>query len=139
MRILTALVLSLLCMYSSAQKKTAFVSGNVVDENENPVAKVSVVLLGKTNGIVTNDSGYFLIKVPADKSFALIFSHTGYAETQKNFFLSENEEEKITLRLERVGKTLETVVVSDERERKELGLTKINPKNALVLPSTVGG
>lgn len=139
MRILSVLVLSLFFMYSSAQKKTAFVSGNVIDADENPLAKVSIVLLGKTTGIVTNDSGYFRIKVPADKSFALIFSYTGYAETQKNFFLSENEEEKITLRMERLGKTLETVVVGEERERKELGLTKINPKNALVLPSTVGG
>jgi len=139
MRILSALVLSLLFMYSAAQKKPCFVSGNVVDENENPLAKVSIVILGKTSGIVTNDSGYFRLPVSAGKSFALIFSHTGYAETQQNFFLSENEEEKITIRLERVGKTLETVVVSDERERKETGLTKINPKNALVLPSTVGG
>ncbi len=139
MRILTSLVLTLLFLYCPAQKKTAFVSGNVVDENETRLANVSVVILGKTNGTVTNDSGNFKIKVPADKSFALIFSHTGYAETQKNFYMSENEEEKITLRLERVGKTLETVVISDERERKELGLTKINPKNALVLPGTAGG
>ncbi|MEO6732162.1 MAG: TonB-dependent receptor [Ferruginibacter sp.] len=139
MRPLIALVLSLLFLYSSAQKKTAFVSGKVVDENENQLAKVSVVILGKTTGVVTSDSGYFRIQVPADKSFALIFSHTGYAETQRNFLLNENEEEKITLRLERTGKMLETVVVSDERERKEAGLTKINPKNALVLPSTVGG
>jgi len=139
MRILSVFVLSLVFMYSSAQKKTAFVSGNLIDSDENPLAKVSIVLLGKTTGIVTNDSGYFRIKVPADKSFALIFSYTGYAEMQKNFFLSENEEEKITVRMERIGKTLETVVVGEERERKELGLTKINPKNALVLPSTVGG
>ena len=139
MRVLTALVLSLLFIHSSAQKKSAFISGKIVDENETPLAKVSVVILGRTSGITTNDSGYFRMTVPADKSFALIFSHTGYAETQKNFLLNENEEEKITLRLERVGKTLETVVVTDERERKEAGLTKINPKNALVLPSTTGG
>ena len=139
MRILSVLVLSLAFMYSSAQKKTAFVSGNVIDADDQPLAKVSIVILGKVTGIVTNDSGYFRIKVTADKSLALIFSYTGYAETQKNFFLSENEEEKITLRMERLGKTLETVVVGEERERKEMGLTKINPKNALVLPSTVGG
>ncbi|MEO7766123.1 MAG: TonB-dependent receptor, partial [Ferruginibacter sp.] len=139
MRILSALVLSLLFMHSSAQKKTATVSGKIIDENENPIAKVSVTILGKTVGMVTNDSGYFRIKVPGDKSFALIFSHTGYTETQKNFYLSENEEENITLRLSRIGKTLETVIVSDERERKETGLTKINPKNALVLPATAGG
>jgi hypothetical protein len=121
------------------KKKTAIVSGHVIDENDRFLPKVSVVILGKTTGIVTNDSGFFSIQVAAEKSIALIFSHTGYTETQKNFFLSENEEEKITIRMERAGKTLETVVVSDEKERKEAGLTKINPKNAIVLPSTVGG
>lgn len=139
MRILSVLVLSLLFLYSPAQKKAAFISGKVIDENEMALANVSVVILGKSTGIVTNDSGYFRVKVIAEKSLALVFSHTGYAETQKNFYLSQNEEETITLRLQRVGKTLETVVISDERERKETGLTRINPKNAMVLPSTVGG
>ena len=86
MRILSVLVLSLFFTYSSAQKKTAIVSGHVVDENDRFLPKVSVVILGKPTGIVTNDSGYFSIKVAAEKSIALIFSHTGYTETQKNFF-----------------------------------------------------
>lgn len=139
MRLPLSLVLSLLCMFGYAQKRTAYVSGTLVDDTGSPLANVSVVVLGKSTGMVTSDSGYFRIKVPADRSFALIFSHTGYAEMQKNFLLNENEEEKITLRMESTGKTLEAVVVIDERERKEAGLTKINPKNALVLPSTVGG
>ena len=139
MRLLSALVLSLLFLNSSAQKKTAIVSGIVLNENGDAIAKVSVALLDKTTGIITNDSGQFRIQVPADRSLALVFSHTGYAETQKNFYLSENEEEKITITMDRVGKVLETVVVSDERERKEAGITKINPRNALVLPSTTGG
>ena len=139
MRLPLSLVLSLLCIFGYAQKRTAYVSGTLVDDSGSPLANASVVVLGKSTGIVTSDSGYFRIRVPADRSFALIFSHTGYAEIQKNFLLNENEEEKITLRMESTGKTLETVVVSDERERKEAGLTKINPKNAQALPSTVGG
>ncbi len=139
MRILTTLIFSLFILTADAQKKTAFVSGRVIDANDNGLSKVSVIILGKASGIITNDTGYFRMKVPADKSFALIFTHTGYAETQKNFYLSENEEEKVVVKLEQQGKTLSTIVVGDERERKELGLTKINPKNALVLPSTIGG
>ena len=139
MRVLIALVLSLFFLTVSAQKKIAFVSGKVIDENENPLAKVSIVILGKSTGIVTSDSGSFRIKVAAAKSTALIFSYTGYAETQKNFYLSDNEEEKITVRLQRDNKILQAVTVTNERERKEMGLTKINPKNAIVLPSTTGG
>ena len=139
MRIITGIILSLLCISAAAQKKIAYVSGRVMDENENTIANASVIILGKPTGIISNDSGYFRIKVPAEKSFALIFSYTGYAETQINFLLSDKEEEKVTVKMQRMGRTLNTVLVGDERERKELGLTKINPKNALVLPSTVGG
>lgn len=132
-------MMTLLFVSVQAQNKTAFVSGNVVDENGTVIAKASVTILGKTSGIVTNDSGYFRLKVPAEKSFALVFSHTGYGETQKIFFLSSEEEEKILVQLDRSGKTLATVTVGDDRERRELGLTKINPKSSLALPSTVGG
>jgi formyltetrahydrofolate synthetase len=86
MRLLTALLLSLLFLHATAQKKSAFVSGRVVDENERPLANVSVVVLGKMSGVVTDDSGYFKIKVAAEKELAIVFSYTGYTETKLNFY-----------------------------------------------------
>ena len=139
MRLFIILGFLLTVLACSAQKKSAYINGMVIDENERPLAHVSVIILGKTSGIQTNDSGYFRIKVTAEQALALVFSHTGYTEVQKNFFLSDQEEEKITVRMEKGSKTLETVVIEDDRPRKETGLTKINPKNAVILPSTVGG
>src|SRR5687767_5163816 len=139
MRLLISLVILLFTSVGFAQNKAGFISGTVVDENDKPLSLVSVSILGKTNGVTTNDSGYFNVKVAANKAIALIFSHTSYAQTQINFYLIENENERITVRLERTGKMLETVIVTEERERKETGITKINPKNALILPSTTGG
>ena len=66
-----------------AQKKSAYVSGKVIDENEDPLQNVSVVILGRQTGIMTNDTGYFRLKVPAEKAFAIIFSYTGHREEQK--------------------------------------------------------
>lgn len=139
MRMAISLFLLMVSITAFSQKKFAWVSGRVIDENENPLQQVSVVILGKNSGIVTTDSGTFRIKTSADKAFALIFTHSGYAETQKNFFLSVGEEEKITIRMEKKRQTLDVVVVSDNRERTETGLTRINPKNALVIPSATGG
>ena len=139
MRTALTILLLLGTLFSYSQKKQAWVSGKAIDENENPLSKVSIVILGKTSGLITNDSGQFKIKVPANKSFALVFSYSGYNETQKNFFLSDGEEEKITVQMERGSKTLDEVLVSDDKERTETGLTKINPKTAITLPSTTGG
>jgi len=139
MRLTVFIFLLFATISSFAQKKSAYVSGKVIDENEDPLSGVSVIILGKQNGIVTSDSGTYRIKVPAEKAFALVFSHSGFREEQKNFYLSEGEEEQLTVKLNRIGKTLETVVITNEKERKETGLIKINPKNAISLPSATGG
>ena len=119
--------------------KSAYVSGKVVDDNENPLANVSITILGQSKGFTTNDSGYFRIKVTAEKAFALVFTYSGRNPEQKNFLLNENEEETITVRLEKGEKTLEEVVITDQRDRREAGLIRPNPKTILNLPSAVTG
>ncbi len=122
-----------------AQKKSASVSGRVLDENENPLSRVNITILGRNTGISTTDSGTFTIKVPAEKAFALVFSYAGYKTEQRNFLLNQDEEEKITLRMEPGAKELKEVIVTDQRQRREAGLVTINPKQAINIPSPNGG
>ena len=139
MRLLVVILLSLFSGFVTAQTKTATVTGIILDENENPLSNTSIVILGRATGIVSSDSGTFTIKLPAQKAAALVFTHTGYASQQKNFFLSPGENENIIIKLKTVGQTMEEIVVTDERPRTETGLVKINPKTAITLPSTTGG
>ncbi|RYZ25601.1 MAG: hypothetical protein EOO10_17855, partial [Chitinophagaceae bacterium] len=83
-------------VFSFAQKKTATVSGKIVDEAENRIAGVSITILGQQRGIFSSDSGTFVLNVPVDRAFALLFSHSGYKTVQQNFLLNEGEEERIT-------------------------------------------
>jgi hypothetical protein len=129
----------LLTISAWGQKKTAFVSGRVVDENENPLTHVSVTILGRQEGITTNDSGYFRLQVPAERAFALVFSFAGRNAEQRNFLLNENEEETVTIRLGRGEKILQEVIVTDQRDRREAGLLRPNPKSILNLPSVTTG
>src|SRR5688572_2644183 len=121
------------------QKKPAYVSGKVLDENENLLSNVSVTILGQQKGIATSDSGTFRLKVTADRAFAIVFSYTGFKIQQKNFLLSENEEETVVIRMEREGKVLEEVIVTDQRDRREAGLIRPNPKSVINLPTPVMG
>jgi hypothetical protein len=121
------------------QKKFAYVTGKVVDENETPLSNVSVVILGQSSGITTNDSGSFRLRVPADRAFAIVFSYTGYKSEQKNFLLNENEEETITIRMDKGINTLTEVIITDQRDRREAGLIKPNPKSVINLPSAITG
>ena len=135
---LTTFYCLLFCIAFS-QKKSAYVSGKVVDENENPIAVVNVSILGRQTVVTTNDSGYFKISVPPGKAFALIFSYTGKKTEQRNFLLNENEEEVISIRLEAGTPILEEVIIKDNRDRVEAGLIRPNPKSVLNLPSAVTG
>lgn len=142
MKLLKPIILIVLCFFtlsSLAQKKQAVISGLVLDENEKPLLGVSVSILGKAGGVQTKDSGQFQIKVPSDRAVALVFSYQGYKTLQQNFYLSEGESEKVTIRLETGAKELTTVVVTDKRSRKEAGLVVVNPKNAINIPSPTGG
>ncbi|MEI9909818.1 MAG: carboxypeptidase-like regulatory domain-containing protein [Bacteroidota bacterium] len=96
-------------------------------------------MLGKLTGITTNDSGYFRLKVQAEKAFAVVFSYTGRQTEQKNFILNENEEENVTIRLERGTNVLQEVVVTNQQDRTEVGLIRPNPKTIINLPSAVTG
>jgi len=129
----------LLTLLAYSQKKYAFVSGKVLDENENPLSKVSVVILGRQSGIVTSDSGTFHLKVIANRAFAIQFSYTGYKIEQRNFLLNENEEEFVTVKMERGATELPGVTVSNQRDRENAGLMQINPKYTLNLPAPVTG
>ncbi len=131
--------LFLITGHGLAQKSGAYISGKILDENEKPLAKVSITMLGKESGLVSTDSGTFRMHVPADKAFALVFSYTGYKNLQQNFILNDKEEERIVIRLERSVTSLGNITVTDDRNRKEAGLVTINPKDAINIPSPIGG
>ncbi|WP_132053803.1 TonB-dependent receptor [Pseudocnuella soli] len=134
------LLLLLLCSgVLLAQKNTAFVQGKVVNEEGQPLAAVSVTILGQQKGIATSDSGIFRIRATAGRAFALIFSYTGYKIVQQNFMLLEGEEESVTVQLERMGTTLGGVVVRGQQPRTETGLIRIDGGNISNLPAPVSG
>ena len=139
LRLLLTALFTILTSLAFSQKKNAYVSGQVVDENENPIAQVNISILGRQATYATNDSGYFKITVPADKAFALVFSFAGKKTEQRNFLLNENEEEVITVRLEPGKNVLEEVIIKDNRDRTEAGLIRPNPKSVLNLPAAVTG
>jgi hypothetical protein len=139
MRFLTALFIGFLPLFMQAQQKTATITGKILDENDRPVANTSITILGKNTGVSADSAGNFTITVRAELSLALVFSHTGYRPQQKNFYLSPGEQEVVSIRLPASTGTLDTVVVSDTRYRREAGLLRVNPKTAVRIPSSTGG
>jgi len=120
-------------------QKSATISGKVIDENDKPLAGVSVELLGKQKGTVSNDSGFFSLSVTPGKAFALVFSFTGFKTVQKSYTLNVGETESVVIKLEHTVKELGGVVVKDNRERREVGRVSIDPAQAVVNPAPISG
>jgi hypothetical protein len=139
MKIWCTLFFVFIFLGANAQIKSATIQGYVFNQEGVVVKKASVSLLGSQRGTVTNDSGFFIIKVPAKKNLALLFSYNGYLEKQKNFYLASNETETITITLTPDDKTLATVLVTQEKERTQIGLIQIDAEKAITNPSTIGG
>jgi hypothetical protein len=138
MRLVFSLLLCSLHIFSLAQNN-AIITGKVLDENDKPLAGVSVQILGKQKGYITNDSGYFKIAVTPNRAMALVFSFTGFKKVQKNFNLNAGETENAIIKLERSTVELQGVTVSDNRDRREAGKISIDPTKAIINPSPVTG
>lgn len=135
--LLTALFL-IICSALWSQKKTGTISGQISDEDDNLLSKVSITILGREKGTLSNDSGRFSLQVPSGRPFALIFSYTGYKSVQKNFNIAEGESETVSIRLEKQSNVLDEVTVTDTRARTEAGRVTINPERARQNPSPLG-
>lgn len=126
------------CSFLYSQKN-ATLNGKIIDEEHKVLPNVSVEILGKQKGTISNDSGFFKIIIPSNKVISIVFSHTGYVPFQKNIILSTNETEFITVRLKKDTSKLTTVEVKDDRRRKEIGSVHIDPSKAGVNPSPIQG
>src|SRR6478609_2904708 len=78
---------------ASAQK---LISGNVVDENKNPLEGVSVTLKSKESGTVTNAQGFYSLNVPKEVK-VLVFSMVGYVQKE----MAIGSEPSVNLTLQR--------------------------------------
>lgn len=123
-----------------AQRYPATVSGRVLDDEDHPMAGVSIVQLGKEKGILSSDSGTFRLTVPSERAIALVFSYTGYKSIQQNVLLNQKEEERLTIRMTREIRNMKDVTVTaPAADRKEAGLIKLNPKDVINVPTPTGG
>lgn len=115
MRVALTILCLFVCITSFCQQKIT-VKGQVLDENNHSVSSVSIRLLSKGLGTVSNQSGFFSLYVPADFSTdTIVFSSIGFAV--KKIAISELEVNKINL----------VVLNSKAEELKEVIIKSADP------------
>lgn len=93
-----SIALSLLALASSAQQRLATVSGTVWDGLQQ-LPYASVTIKGSTLGTITNEDGYFSLKIPnVDSEIVIVVSHVGYRSSETSAKASEAHDLKIQLK-----------------------------------------
>ena len=118
-----------------AQK--ARVKGVILDENNKPVAGVSIAF--GTASSISNENGFYLLIVPANKEESLVFSHTGYKNSALVLTLERDEEREFNPVLSQKIEQLGVVVITDENRKRIEGITNIDPATIRMIPGANAG
>ena len=139
MRTPLAILLLFLSMVSFAQKGTdALLYGKVVDEQNMPVELANVAVAELSKGVTTDAKGRYELTLPTDTTLTLSVTFVGYETIQRQVRLSKGEKRKLDLVLRSTSMSLPDAVISD-RAIEASSLTRLNPRQATLLPSIGGG
>src|SRR5690606_22599555 len=94
------------------------VSGQVVDENNNPLPSVNIIIKGTTIGTSTDAAGRFTITVP-DEDAVLVFSFIGYLPQE----VRVGSQTTLNIRMEPDVSTLTEIVVVGYGTQKRSSVT----------------
>jgi hypothetical protein len=133
------LLMLLSVSFTYAQKST--LSGYVKDASNGEVLLgASIYLTELQNGAVTNEYGFYSIKIP-NGQYTVKVSYIGYATVTKQITLSKDQKLDIELPVE--GQALETVVVTSEKQdanirNTQMSVNKLEIKTIQKMPAFFG-
>lgn len=131
------LLLLLMVRPAFAQDK-AVVFGSVKNQKGEPLESVNVSILGKPLGVLTDKLGTYSLHVPAGEKLTLIFSFVGYKRIPVNIELKPYERKQIDQVMQvEVFDIDPTYIIGEKVDRG--AITRIEPKNADIIPSLSGG
>ncbi len=136
---LLLIALLLFSVLASAQNlPVGTLYGKVTDEMGHPIEMANVVVLDMLVGQTTNMKGYYELSVLSDTTFVVSFSFVGYEPKQVTVRLKAGEKRKLDMTLVSTTTVLADAVISD-RAADATSLTRLNPKQATLLPTMGGG
>jgi hypothetical protein len=139
MRAKLIIALLFLALAAQAQKlPLATLYGKVTDEHSHPIEMANVVVVDLLVGQTTNARGAYELSVFSDTTLVVNFSYIGFESKQVKVRLKKGENRKLDVVLKSTATDLPDVVISD-RAVDASSLTRLDAKQATLLPSVGGG
>lgn len=115
--LLACSVCALTCNIAVAQSGTAWLTGKILDQNNQPLTAATVAMAGTDIGAITDDAGYFAIpSVPAG-NYELVVSMLGYEAQKELITVDEGDTLRRRYRLAEDDHQMDNVEVFGARNK----------------------
>lgn len=133
--VFTGIILSFFSFYALSQDILLY--GKITDTIGTPQNMVQVLLVGTQNVTVSDDEGYYELKIPSGKISKIEYSFTGY-ETYAIRINPQPSEKRVERNIIILSSDQFISEINVIGKSKDLGIEKINTKHLAVLPSISG-
>ncbi|EMR02876.1 TonB-dependent receptor [Cesiribacter andamanensis] len=130
----------LVLQLAPAQAQTALLRGSVRSQEGLPLPGAAIQLVALQRGTVADTAGTYSLSVPAGDSISLRYSYLGYRARTVRLLLQPGEQRELHIQLAARTDELRTVEVTSDQggQREEAGLTRIDPIDAVHIPTAFG-
>lgn len=114
----------MLCQFNFGQN--AKVTGVILDENNLPIEGVNVSYFSKS--VITDNTGFYVINVPANQKIVLVFTHVSLKQATLTIpKLKPNENFEFNVVLNNKAEQMGEVIIINNRKRLQ-GITSLEPE-----------
>ena len=117
--------------------QTATIRGITLDENNTPVANVNIK--ANTKGTETNNNGFYILEIPANKDVSIEFTHLSHKKVVSVFNLKNGEDYEFNPVMSTSVEQIAAVVVTSKRQREVEGIITLKPETIRKIPGANAG
>lgn len=111
--------------------------GVILNDANNPIPNVNIKAQDK--GTVTNENGFFILKIPADQEVTVVFSHLTFESITATFNLKNGEEYEFHPIMKESVEQISTVVISSKLRKEVEGIVTLKPETVRLIPGANAG
>ncbi|NQY05616.1 MAG: carboxypeptidase-like regulatory domain-containing protein, partial [Flavobacteriaceae bacterium] len=131
------LLLPLFLLSTIVFAQESYISGVLLDENNNPIPNVSITANGK--GTVSKDNGSYSLEIPTGQKVEVIFSALGFEDTKATFDVDEPQVINYSINMKVDEITIGTVTVRGNTRKDDGTILTIPLKVITNLPGAQDG
>ncbi len=121
---LTLILLFCFSIFGFAQ--TATIKGVILDDTKQPIIDVNIKT--ENNGTTTNENGFYLLKIPANKDVTITFTHLSYKRIVITVNLKNGQDFEFNPVMDINVEQIPPVVIKGNQRKAVEGITNLSPE-----------